>query len=134
MSNYSLVGDTPPHRYEAAESKRTRFAWATPQTNMKSWQIDMLMIVGGLSALTFFVAQGGVFALLGPGTIYIGILSIRKRAGLGRQFLRILTGEALCCLNTAMILAPVHANPWRISGAILGLLAGLGYIASVFSS
>jgi len=132
MSNFSLVEDTPPHRYQEVETSSARFASATSQTGVKSWQIDMLVVIVGLSALLFFVALGGAFALLGPGVIYMGVLSIRKRAGLGRQLLRIITGAALCCLSAAVLLAPVHANFWRISGGILCLLAGSSYIAAVF--
>ena len=133
MSNYSLVRDAPPHGYKVVESKRTHFASATSRTHMKSWPGDVLVIVGGLSALTFFVAQGGMFALLGPGVIYLGILSIRKRAGPGRQILCIITGTAMCCLSAALLLTPAQTKLWCVAGGILGLLTGLSYIASVFS-
>jgi hypothetical protein len=88
--------------------------------------------VVGLLALVFFVALGGVFALLGPWVIYMGVVSIRKRSGLGWQILRIITGAALLCLSAAVLLATASARPWCIAGAILGLLAGSSYIAPVF--
>jgi hypothetical protein len=83
----------------------------------------------GVPALVFFIALGGAFALLGPGVIYMGILSIRKRAGLGRQLLRIMTAVALGSLSLAALLAPVHTNSWCIAGSILGLFTGTIYLA-----
>jgi hypothetical protein len=77
----------------------------------------------------FFIALGGAFALLGPGVIYMGILSIRKRAGLGKQLLRIMTAVALCSLSMTALLGPVHTNPWCIGGSILGLFIGTIYLA-----
>lgn len=129
MSHFSLVEDMPSHRYEVAKSNTIHAAQATSHTGAKSWQIEVLAIVVGVPALVFFIALGGVFALLGPGVIYIGILSIRKRAGLGKQLLGIITGVALCGLSIAALLAPVHSNSWCIAGSILGLFTGTIYLA-----
>ena len=134
MSNFSLAGNTPPHEYRVAKSNGLRVAPATSQTGVKSWQIDILMVIVGLSALVFFVALGGAFALFGPGVIYIGILSTRKRACLGRKLLRIITGATVFFLSAAALLAPVHTGPWRIVGSILGLLASTIYLANTLST
>src|SRR5689334_21770860 len=106
MSNFSLVEDMPSRRYEVAKSNATHAAQATSQTGAKSWQIEVLAIVVGIPALVFFIALGGAFALLGPRAIYMGVLSIRKRAGLGKQLLRIITAVALYGLSIAALLAP----------------------------
>src|SRR5689334_8325998 len=98
MPNVSIVEDTPPHTYEVATSDARRIASATSHRDARSWHIDVLVVVVGLPALMFFVALGGTFALFGPGVIYLGVLSIRARAGLGKQLLPIITGAALCCL------------------------------------
>lgn len=132
MSNVSLVGDTLPHEYRVAKSNSTtHVASATPQTGVKSWQIDILVVIAGLSSLVFFIALGGAFALLGPGVIYMGVLSTRKRACLGRKLLRIITGAAVFFLSAAALLAPAHIGVWRIVGSILGLLASTMYLASI---
>lgn len=130
MSNFSLAGDTPPHRYRVAKSNDVHVASATSQTGVKNWHIDILVVMVGLSALVFFVALGGAFALVGPGVIYMGILSTRKRACLGRKLLRIITGAAVFFLSAAALLAPAHTGPWRIVGSILGLLASVMYLAT----
>jgi hypothetical protein len=130
MSDFSVAGDTPAHKYAAEASDDTTTTSITPQISMKSWHIDMLIVVVGLPTLIFFVAMGGVFALLGPWVIYTGVLSIRKRPGLGRQILRIITGAALLCLSAAVLLAPVHTGPWCFAGGILGLLAGASYLTA----
>jgi hypothetical protein len=132
MSNYSLVEDTLPGRYEVAKSNSTtHVASATSHTDVKSWQIDMLVVVVGLPTLVFFVALGGAFALLGPGIIYMGILSMRKRACLGRQLLRIITGIALLCLSTVALLSAAQTDLWHVASSILCLLAGSGFITTV---
>ena len=131
MSDFSLAGDTPPHGYRVAKSNSTtHVAPAASQTGVKSWQIDILVVVVGLSALVFFVALGGAFALLGPGVIYMGILATRKRACSGRKLLRIITGAAMFFLSAAALLAPAHTGVWRIVGSILGLLASAIYLAT----
>lgn len=130
MSNVLLVEDTPPRRYEVAESNTTQVASTTSQTSVKSWQIDTLVVVVGLPTLVYFVSLGGAFALLGPGVIYMGILSIRKRTGQGKQLLRIITGAALFCLSAAALLASVHTGNWHVAGSILCLLASAMYLAT----
>lgn len=130
MSDFSVAGDTPAHKYAVEASDDTISTSITPQISMKSWHIDMLIVVVGLPTLIFFVTMGGVFALLGPWVIYTGVLSIRKRPGLGRQILRIITGAALLCLSAAVLLAPVHTGPWCFAGGILGLLAGSSYLTA----
>lgn len=132
MFNFSFAEDTPAHKYEVEARDDMISASVTPQISIKSWHIDILIVVMGLLALVFFIAMGGVFALLGPWVIYMGVLSIRKRPGLGRQILRVITGAGLLCLSAAVLLAPAPTGPWRIAGAILGLLAGSSYIATVF--
>ena len=132
MSNFSVAEDTPAHTYEMRASDETIPAPVTPQIHVKSWHIDILMIVMGLLALFFFIAMGGVFALLGPWVIYMGVLSIRKSLGLGQQILRIITGVALLFLSVAVLLASAPNGPWCIVGALLGLLVGSSYIANVF--
>lgn len=130
MSNVLIVEDTPPREYGVAESNRIHVASATSQTSVKSWPIEVLVVVVGLPTLIYFVALGGTFALLGPGVIYMGILSIRKPAGQGRQLLRIITGAALFCLSAAALLVSVHTGIWRIVGSILCLLASAMYLAT----
>jgi hypothetical protein len=128
MPDFSLVEEMPSHRYEVAKSNTTNAAQAISQTGAKSWQIEVIAIIVGVSALVFFIALGGAFALLGPGVIYMGILSIRKRAGLGRQLLRIMTAVALGSLSLGALLGPVHTSSWCIGGSILGLFTGTMYL------
>ena len=130
MSDFSIAGDTPAHRCKAEVSDETLSASALPRISVKSWQIDILLVILGLPALVFFVALGGAFGLLGPWVIYMGVLSIRKRKGSGGHLLRILTGASLFCLSAAALLASIHLRSWRVAGGLLGLLAGASYLAT----
>lgn len=130
MPNFSVAEDTPAHTYEVQATDDTICASKTPQIHIKTWHIDIVVIVIGLLALVFFIAMGGMFALLGPWVIYMGVLSIRKRPGSGRRTLRIVAVAGLLCLSAAVLLVPHASRPWCITGGILGLLAGSSYLAA----
>lgn len=130
MPNFSIAEDTPAHTYDVEATDDTTYASKTPRIRIKNWHIDIVVMVIGLLALVFFIAMGGMFALIGPWVIYMGVLSIRKRSGVGRQMLRIITATGLLCLSAAVLLVPHASRPWCIVGAILGLLAGLSYLAA----
>ena len=134
MSNFSMVEDTPAHKYEVEALDDTISASITPHIHIKSWHIDVLIVIVGLLALFFFIALGGMFALLGPWVIYIGVLSMRKRPGPGKQLLRIIAAAGLLSLSVAALLAPDAREPWRIAGSVLGLLAGSSYLVVTFFS
>jgi hypothetical protein len=130
MSNLLVAEDAPTHEYRVAAPTATVPALVKPEETIEGWLIDILVLVVGLLALFYFVALGEMFALVGPWLIFTGVLSIRKRPGSGRQLLRIVTGAGLLCLSAAVFLLPHHAGSWCAVGGILGLLAGLGYLAA----
>ena len=128
MSRFSFVENTPAHICEV--SGDTVSASATSQTRIKIWQIEILVVLVGLVALTFFIALGGVFALLGPWMIYMGVVSIRMNPGSARRILCIITGAGLLCLSAAVLLARGPGRPWCFTGGILCLFSGAGYLAA----
>jgi hypothetical protein len=66
--------------------------------------------------------------LLASMLILAGSLAATKQAGW--QVLGLLTGVAFLYLGGAAILLPDYAGSWGVTGGVLGLLAGLGYLTA----
>lgn len=60
--------------------------------------------------------------------VLAGILSSTKRPGW--QILGLITGVSYLYLGSMALLLPDYAGSWGVTGGVLGLLAGLGYITA----
>jgi hypothetical protein len=105
-------------------------ASASPNATIRRWCFSVSVTVIGLLALLFFLAMGGMFALVGPWVILTGTMAARKRPGW--QVFGIMTGVGFLFLGTATVLLPAHAVYSVVIGEGLGLLLGLGYLAGAF--
>ena len=105
----------------------TRFASARSNAASERWCMSILIIVVGLPALMFFLAIGGMFALVGPWVILSGIQAARKRPGW--QVLGIITGGGFLFLGATALLLPIHAGCLDLMCGVAVLLLGLGYLA-----
>jgi hypothetical protein len=56
----------------------TRFGSRTSDNELTHWCIDICSSVIGLFALFFFLAMGGIFALVGPWLILVVIHVVRQ--------------------------------------------------------
>ena len=125
MSNLSMIENTAAHKYEIAVPAATIPVSAKPKATITAWCIDVLVILVGIPALVFFIALGGVFALIGPWAILMGVLSIRKRL----KYQGFIAGVVLFILSIAGLLLPNQTGPWCTFCGVLGLVGGLGYLA-----
>jgi hypothetical protein len=125
MSNSSIIENTVAHKYEIAVPADTIPVSAKPKAMIIAWCIDGLVILVGLPALVFFIALGGVFALIGPWAILMGVLSIRKRL----RYQGFIAGVVLLILSIAGLLLPNQTEPWCTFCGVLGLVGELGYLA-----
>ena len=89
---------------------------------------SILVMVVGLPALLFFLAMGGMFAVVGPWVILAGTLAIRKRPGW--QVFGIISGGGFLFLGAATLVLPIHAGRLEMIGGVFELLLGLGYLAA----
>ena len=89
-----------------------------------NWQL--LGITGhDVHALNYHWLTSVLLALM---LILAGSLAATKQAGW--QVLGFIAGAAFLYLGGAALLLPDYAGSWGISGGVLGLLAGLGYITA----
>ncbi len=116
-----------PYHQVASRGTDTRFGARTSANELTHWCCDICTSVIGLFTLFFFLVMGGIFALVGPWVILVGILSVRK--GPGWQVWSYITGAGLLSLSVMALLLPSHAGGWGAIGGMLGLLGELGYIA-----
>lgn len=80
----------------------------SPRTNIASnpWSFSFAIIVVRLPALLLFLAMGGMFAIVGPWIILLGIQSIRMRPGW--HVLGFTTCAGFLFLGVTAFLLPVH--------------------------
>jgi hypothetical protein len=93
----------------------------------KRWYVSILFIFVGLPALLFFLALGGIFALLGPFVILAGIQAVKKRHGW--QVLGVMTGGGFLLLGATTCFLPINAGLLGQIGGIALPFLGLGYFA-----
>lgn len=111
----------------AMKYSTTRSASARPNAASKRWCVSILFIFVGLPALLFFLALGGIFALLGPCVILTGIQAVKKRYGW--QVFGIITGAGFLFLGATTCFLPINAGLLGQVGGIAVLFLGLGYLA-----
>jgi hypothetical protein len=58
------------HIYGITQEKETRAVSMVAEDNVAGWGMLILSIVVGLLALCFFLAMGGIYALVGPWMIF----------------------------------------------------------------
>jgi hypothetical protein len=66
--------------------------------------------------------------LLAALLVLAGVLSSTKRPGW--QLLGLITGVTYLYLGSMALLLPGYAGSWGVTGGVLGLLAGLGYLTA----
>lgn len=111
----------------ASLGTESRFGSRTSHGELNQWCIEICSSIIGLLTLFFFLAMGGIFALLGPWVIIAGALSVRK--GPAQQVWRFITGAGILSLSVMALLLPSHTGYWGTIGGMLGLLGELGYFA-----
>lgn len=104
----------------------SRFGSRTPPAELKQCCIEVCSSIIGLLTLFFFLAMGGMFALLGPWVILAGAQVVRK--GPARQVWSFITGAGILSLSVMALLLPSHIGYWGTIGGLLGLLGELGCI------
>lgn len=110
----------------AMQYASTRSTSTKPNAASKRWCISVLFIFVGIPALLFFVALGGIYALLGPFVILTGIQAVKKRHGW--QVFGFITGGGFLFLGATTFLLPGKAGIFGQIGGIAVLLLGLGYL------
>ena len=60
------------YRQSASRGTESRFGSRTSHGELKQWCIEICSSIIGLLTLFFFLAMGGIFALLGPWVIIAG--------------------------------------------------------------
>ena len=104
-----------------AKSSLTKYSTAN-----KHWSASITIIIVGLPALLFFLAMGGMFALIGPWIILIGIQSVRIQPGC--HLLRFITGGGFLILGVIALLFPIKQVVLGHVGGLALLLLGLAYL------
>ncbi len=66
------------HCYRIPKGKEARAVSISADDEVEGWATIFLSIVVGLLALWFFLAMGGIFALVGPWMIFTSIHLVRK--------------------------------------------------------
>jgi hypothetical protein len=85
-----IIIESNAHSYCIQKERETRAVSMSADGDIEEWGTIILSIVIGLLALWFFLAMGGIFALIGPWMIFATIHLVqqkrdRKVGGLLRQ-------------------------------------------------
>jgi hypothetical protein len=68
-----------PYSQMVSRGTDTRFGSRTSDDELTHWCIDICSSVIGLFTLFFFLAMGGIFALVGPWLIFVVIHLVRQK-------------------------------------------------------
>jgi|GEM_PF-4062326 len=65
--------------YRVTQGRKAGAFSISAQDDVEGWRTMILSIAGGLLALGFFLALGGIFALVGPWMIFAAIHLVRQK-------------------------------------------------------
>lgn len=65
--------------YRVMQERRTGSFSLSARDDVEGWGMIIVSITIGLLALGFFLAQGGIFALVGPGMVFAAVQLVRQQ-------------------------------------------------------
>jgi len=74
-----VMGESSPYADRVPEGRATRAISLAAKDNVKGWRTIILSIPVGLLTLGFFLAMGGIFAIVGPWMLLAAIHLFREQ-------------------------------------------------------